>query len=70
LQEEYNLVFPTSSRISSIQFNVPTGDPFSDLTINCTLQDSRLISITESGEHIRKRFLRQYLGQRLVEYLA
>ncbi len=32
LQEEYNLIFPTSSRISSIQFSVPTGDPFSNLS--------------------------------------
>jgi hypothetical protein len=70
LQEEYNPLFPTSSRISSIQFSIPTGDPFSDLTINRTLQDSRLIPITESSEPIRKRFIRQYLGQRLVEYLA
>jgi hypothetical protein len=70
LQEEYNLVFPTSSCISSIQFNASTGDPFSNLTINCTLQDSRLIPITETGERIRKRFLMQYLGERLREYLA
>jgi hypothetical protein len=47
LQEEYNLVFPTLSRISSIQFNVATSDPLSDLTINHTLQDSRLIPITK-----------------------
>jgi len=53
LQEEYNPLFPTSSRISSIQFSIPTGDPFSDLTINRTLQDSRLIPITESSEPIR-----------------
>jgi hypothetical protein len=70
LQEEYNLVFPTSSHISLIQFNITTGDPFSDLTINCTLQDSRLIPITESGEPIRKRLIRQYLEHRLVEYLS
>jgi len=34
------------------------------------LQNSRLIPITESGESIRKRSIRQYLGQRLLEYLA
>jgi len=70
LQEEYNLVFPTSSCISSIQFNASPGEPFSNLTINCTLQDSRLIPITETGERIRKRLLMQYLGERLREYLA
>jgi hypothetical protein len=32
LQEEYNLIFPTSSRISSIQFSVPTRDPFRNLS--------------------------------------
>jgi hypothetical protein len=70
LQEEYNLVFPTASRISSVQFTVPSGDPFKDLEINKTLQDSRLIPLTQAGEPIRKRFIRQYLKERLQEYLA
>jgi hypothetical protein len=65
LQEEYNLVFPTASRISSVQFTVPSGDPFEDLEINETLQDSRLIPLTEAGEPIRKRFIKQYLQERL-----
>ena len=34
------------------------------------MQDSRLIPITETDEPIRKRFLSQYLGERLREYLA
>ncbi len=34
------------------------------------MQDSRLIPITERGEPIRMRFLRQYIGERLKEYLA
>jgi len=70
LQEEYNLVFPTASRISSVQFTVPSGDPFKDLEINETLQDSRLIPLTEAGEPIKKRFIKQYLQRRLQEYLA
>jgi len=70
LQEEYNLVFPTASRISSVRFIVPSGDPFEDLEINETLQDSRLIPLTEAGEPIRKRFIKQYLEERLQEYLA
>jgi hypothetical protein len=70
LQEEYNLVFPTASRISSARFTVPSGGPFEDLEINETLQDSRLIPLTEAGEHISKRFIKQYLQERLQEYLA
>jgi hypothetical protein len=70
IQEEYNLVFPTASRISSVRFTVSSGDPFEDLEINETLQDSRLIPLTEAGEPIRKRFIRQYLEERLQEYLA
>jgi hypothetical protein len=70
LQEEYNLVFPTASRISSVQFNMPSGDPFEDLEINDSLQDSRLIPVTQAGEPIRKRFIKQYLEERLREYLA
>jgi len=63
LQEEYNL-------ISSVRLSVPLGDPFKDLEINETLQDSRLIPLTLAGEPIRKRFIRQYLEDRLKEYLA
>jgi len=70
LQEEYNLVFPTASRINSVRFNTPSGDPFEDLEINDTLQDSRLIPVTQAGEPIRKRFIKQYLEDRLREYLA
>jgi hypothetical protein len=70
VQEEYNIVFPTASRISSVRFTVPSGDPFKDLEINETLQDSRLIPLTEAGEPIRKRFIKQYLQERLQEYLA
>ena len=61
LQEEYNLVFPTAGCISSVQFTVPSGGPFEDLEINETLQDSRLIPLTEAGEHISKRFIKQYV---------
>ena len=70
LQEAYNLVFPTASCISSVQFNTPSGGSFKDLEINDTLQDSRLIPVTQAGEPIRKRFIKQYLEERLREYLA
>jgi hypothetical protein len=70
LQEEYNLVFPTASRISSVRFSTPSEDPFEDLEINDTLQDSRLIPVTQAGEPIRKAFLKKYLEDRLREYLA
>jgi len=46
------------------------GDPFEDLEINDTLQDSRLIPITQAGEPIRETLLRKYLGDRLKEGLA
>jgi hypothetical protein len=65
LHVEYDLVYPTASRISSVQFNAPTGDPFDDLTINNTIQDSRLIPITHADDPIRKRFIKQYLEERL-----
>jgi hypothetical protein len=68
LQEEYNLVFPTASWINSVRFTVPLRDPFKDLEINETIQDSRLIPLTEAGEPIRKSFIRQYLESRLQEY--
>jgi len=58
LQEEYNLVFPTASRISSAQFNTPLEGPFEDLEVNNTLQDSRLIPVTPAGDPIRKRFIK------------
>jgi hypothetical protein len=70
LQEEYNLVFPAASCIRSVRYTVPSGGPFEDLEINETLQDSRLIPLTEAGEHISKRFNKQYLQGRLQEYLA
>jgi hypothetical protein len=70
LQEEYNLVFPTASHINSVRFNTPSGDPFEDLEINNTLQDSRLIPVTQAGGPIRKRFIKQYLEDRLREYFA
>jgi hypothetical protein len=69
-QEEYNLVFPTTSRINSVRLNTPSGDPFKDLEIKETLQDSRLFPLTQAGEPIRKRLIRQYLEDRLKEYLA
>jgi hypothetical protein len=70
LQEEYNLIFPTVSRINSIRYTTPLDDPFEDLEINEHLQDFRFIPNTETGEPIRNAFLRQYLGDRLKEYLA
>jgi len=70
LQDEYNLVFPSASRISSVRYTIPSGGPFKDLEINESLQDSRFIPLTEAGEHISKRFIKQYLQERLQEYLA
>jgi hypothetical protein len=70
LQDEYNLIFPSASRISSVHYTVPSGGPNEDLEINESLQDSRFIPLTEAGEHISKRFIKQYLQERLQEYLV
>jgi hypothetical protein len=70
LQQEYDLVYPTARRISSIHYVVPDQDPFEDLEINSHIQDSRLIPITEAGETISRDFLKHYLEERLQEYLA
>ncbi len=70
LQDEYNLVFPSASRISSVRYTVPSGGPYEDLEINKSLQDSRFIPLTEAGDNISKRFIKQYLQERLQEYLA
>jgi hypothetical protein len=61
LEEEYNDVYPTISSVSSVEFEIPRGDLYKTLNINCTLQDSRFILITESGLVIRKRFIKYYL---------
>jgi len=70
LQDKYNLVFPSASCISSVHYTVPSGGPYEDLEIKESLQDSRFIPLTEAGEHISKRFIKQYLQERLQEYLA
>jgi hypothetical protein len=70
LQQEYDLVYPTACRISSIHYAVPDQDPFEDLEINTCIQDSRLIPITEAGDTISRDFLKHYLEERLGEYLA
>jgi hypothetical protein len=58
LQHEYDLVYPTARRISSIHYVVPDQDPFEDLEINTHIQDSRLIPITEAGDTISRDFLK------------
>jgi hypothetical protein len=70
LEEKYNSVYPNTNSISSIEFDPPRGNLYKDLHINCTIQDSRYIPITENGLVIRKKFLKYYLEQRLWEYLA
>jgi hypothetical protein len=70
LEDEYNLVYPTARRICSIHYEVPDQDPFGDLEINTHLQDSRLLPITSAGDTISRDFIKQYLEERLQEYLA
>jgi hypothetical protein len=38
LKEDYNLLYPTTSSISSVEFDIPKGDLYKTLNINCTLQ--------------------------------
>jgi hypothetical protein len=61
---------PTARHISSIHYTVPDKDPFEDLEINTHIQDSRLLPVTEAGDTISRDFLKQYLEERLKEYLA
>jgi len=49
LAEEYNSVYPNTSSISTIEFEPPRGSLYKELYINCTIQDSRYIPITEGG---------------------
>jgi hypothetical protein len=63
LEEEYNSVYPNKNSISSIEFDPPRGTLYKELHINCTIQDSRYIPITEKGLVIRKKFLMYYLEQ-------
>ena len=70
LQQEYEQVYPTARRISLIHYAVPDQDPFEDLEVNTHIQDSRLLPITEAGDTISRDFLKQYLEERLKEYLA
>jgi hypothetical protein len=55
---------------TTVEFEPPRGSLYKDLYINCTIQDSRYIPITENGLMIRKKFLKYYLEQRLWEYLS
>jgi hypothetical protein len=67
-QKEYDSVPPNTNSINSIEFEVPRGNQYK--TLNCTLQDSRSILITENGLVIRKKPLKYYLELYLEEYLA
>jgi hypothetical protein len=70
LQQDYESVYPTARCICSIHYDVPDQDPFEDLEINTHLQDSRLLPVTQAGDTISRDFLKQYLEERLQEYLA
>jgi len=70
LEDEYNLVYPTARRICSIHYEVPDKDPFEDLEINTHLQDSRLLPVTAAGDTFSRDYIKEYLEERLQEYLA
>ena len=58
--------------IKHIELDIPDGfTKYSQLsTLNSTLKDTRYIPVTKSGERIHSKFIKQYLEERLTEYLA
>jgi hypothetical protein len=67
-ESEYNLVYPTTPLIKSIVLDIPVGPIYKYL--NKTIKDSSYFPTTESGQVIKKKYLKVYLEERLAEYLA
>jgi hypothetical protein len=67
-ESEYNSVYPTTPLIKSIVLDIPVGPNYKYL--NKTIKDSSYFPTTESGQVIKKKYLKVYLEERLAEYLA
>jgi len=67
-ESEYSLVYPTTPLIESIVLDIPVGPNYKYL--NNTIKDSSYFPTTESGQVIKKKYLKVYLEERLAEYLA
>ena len=71
-QHIYNSIPTNTQLIQDIILNIPTGASYCThlSSLNNTLKDSRYLPVTEEGEVIDPRFIKQYLEERLAEYLA
>jgi hypothetical protein len=67
-ESEYSCVYPTTPLIESIVLDIPVGPNYKYL--NKTIKDSSYFPTTESGQVIKKKYLKVYLEERLAEYLA
>jgi hypothetical protein len=67
-ESEYSCVYPTTPLIKSIVLDIPVGPIYKYL--NKTIKDSSYFPTTESGQVIKKKYLKVYLEERLAEYLA
>ncbi len=67
-ESEYSAVYPTNPLIKSIVLDIPVGPNYKYL--NKTIKDSSYFPTTESGQVIKKKYLKAYLEERLAEYLA
>jgi hypothetical protein len=54
--------------INSITFDIPVGHPYR--LLNTTLDDTRPIPVTSTGQLIKEKFLKLYIEERLQEYLS
>jgi hypothetical protein len=67
-ESEYICAYPTTPLIESIVLDIPVGPNYKYL--NKTIKDSSYFPTTESGQVIKKKYLKIYLEERLAEYLA
>jgi hypothetical protein len=67
-ESEYSCVYPTTPLIQSIVLDIPVGPNYKYL--NKTIKDSSYFPTTESGQVIKKKYLKVYLEECLAEYLA
>jgi hypothetical protein len=67
-ESEYSLVYPTTPLIKSIVLDITVGSNYKYL--NSTIKDSSYFPPTESGQVIKKKYLKVYLEECLAEYLA
>ena len=62
------MIYPTTPLIESIVLDIPVESNYKYL--NNTIKDSSYLPTTESGQVIKKKYLKVYLEECLAEYLA